>query len=213
MSGHYAEVCARVPPSTPPLCATLHCLPRRHRWLLLRPYASPRMCLKTVIPLLSPQALSVYERMLSKGVEPMPATYNAAVCALARLGRLPSALSLLGNIAAKGVERGVTTYAALLAACEALGRCVFSVFARLQARRFWTLVPANAWPPGVQACQRLIFRPPTLLIEQSRISSIPHIITPRWDIALDLLQRMQEEGLKPTTTCFNAAIGACVNGV
>lgn len=148
--------------------------------------------------------------MLSKGVEPMPATYNAAVCALARLGRLPSALSLLGNIAAKGVERGVTTYAALLAACEALGRCVFYVFARLQARRFWTLVPAHAWPPGVQACQRVSFKPPAL---QFRISSILHIITLRWDIALDLLQRMQEEGLKPTTTCFNAAIGACVNGV
>lgn len=61
--------------------------------------------------------------MQSKGVDPMPATSNAAVCALARLGDLPGALSLLGVLAAKGVERGVTTYAALLAACEALGRC------------------------------------------------------------------------------------------
>lgn len=62
--------------------------------------------------------------MQSKGVDPMPVTHNAAVCALARLGDLPGALSLLGVLAAKGVERGVTTYAALLAACEALGRCV-----------------------------------------------------------------------------------------
>ena len=60
--------------------------------------------------------------MLARGVEPMPATYNAAVCALARLGRLDDALALLDAAAAKGVERGVTTYAALLAACEARGR-------------------------------------------------------------------------------------------
>jgi len=60
--------------------------------------------------------------MLKKGTEPMPATYNAAVCALARLGRLPAALSLLSAVAGKGIERGVTTYAALLSSCETLGR-------------------------------------------------------------------------------------------
>jgi pentatricopeptide repeat protein len=61
--------------------------------------------------------------MLSKGVEPMPATYNAAVCALARLGHLSAALALLGAAAAKGIDRSVATYAALLAGCEEPGRC------------------------------------------------------------------------------------------
>lgn len=60
--------------------------------------------------------------MLQKGVEPMPATYNAIVCALARVGQLPAALALLQALAAKGVERGVATYAALLSACEKPGR-------------------------------------------------------------------------------------------
>jgi hypothetical protein len=78
------------------------------------------------------KALGVYERMLQKGVAPMPATYNAAVCALARRGQLPAALALLATVAAKGVERGVTTYAALLSACEAAGRWV-STFA------FWMI--------------------------------------------------------------------------
>jgi pentatricopeptide repeat domain-containing protein 1 len=118
MSGHYAEVRRRTRPCRDPGCpdsmphARPQLTPSRH------PNPAPRL------PASPPrQALSVYERMLAKGIEPMPATYNAAVCALARLGRLPAALALLSAVAAKGIERGVTTYAALLAACEALGRC------------------------------------------------------------------------------------------
>lgn len=35
---------------------------------------------------------------------------------------------------------------------------------------------------------------------------------PRWDLALELLERLQQEGLKPTTACFNSAIISCTQG-
>lgn len=118
MSGHYEEVRARpsaCAPASKPSQAPAEPLPSSVSALLQTNVQRP----SANFP---PQALSVYERMLKKGAEPMPATYNAAVCALARLGRLPAALALLGAAAARGVDRGVTTYAALLSACEAPGR-------------------------------------------------------------------------------------------
>lgn len=168
------------------------------------------------------EALSVYDRMLERGVEPMPATYNAAVCALARLGKLPAALSLLGTVAARGIERGVTTYAALLAACEAQGRWGSGGWG-LGGRDGWGVAIAGGLVGvgfaiagglvgvGLGSMRRSCNKPfknPTQAVDD-RFLNHP---ADRWDVALDLLGRMQDEGLKPTTTCFNAAMEACVAG-
>jgi pentatricopeptide repeat protein len=34
----------------------------------------------------------------------------------------------------------------------------------------------------------------------------------RWDLALELLQQMQAEGLRPSTACLTSAISACMHG-
>lgn len=68
------------------------------------------------------QALSVYERMLSKEVKPSATTYTALISAYGKRGQVDKALDIFKDMMQRGCERNVITYSSLIGACEKAGR-------------------------------------------------------------------------------------------
>ncbi|KAM7266570.1 hypothetical protein ACFE04_004467 [Oxalis oulophora] len=130
-------------------------------------------------------ALNMFQNMLSKELKPNQVTCNALINSLGKAGKVKLAFKVYGVMSNIGYKPDKYTWNALLGALYRANRHAdaLELFERIEEEH----LNVHLYNTALMACQKLGL----------------------WDKALQLLWKMEAEGLSVPTTSYNVVIGAC----
>lgn len=136
------------------------------------------------------RAMAVYASMCEHGPTPDEITYNTLLAGFASKGRLSSALKVMDNMRAAHMQLCAFTYVALLTACAKAQ----------EADIAWSLFQEMI-ESGVEASVEAY----TALMD----ACVKEGSSKKLNQAFDLLEAMEQEGLKPTAVTYGCLLVAC----
>ncbi len=146
------------------------------------------------------EGLTIYERMVRAGVKPTATTYTALISAYGKQGKVEQAMGIFADMVARGCERNVITYSSLIRWARPRERSLTAACLLFTPTR-------NQHPASTQPTPTSPNRPTRPFTNRSAAEKAG-----RTDLALQLFDRMQQEGCRPNVVTYNSLIAACSHG-
>jgi pentatricopeptide repeat domain-containing protein 1 len=158
--------------------------------------------------------LNLLQQMKSEGVETSTFVYHSAISACGKAEKLEEAMKLLEEMKFRKIERTSLTYCLLMNACRRSGEWESA----MQLLKDMELdfndgvelsVDVNDGVDGSNAVRERQSVKPDTIAYSSAISVC--VVSKQWGLALELLERMEEQGIQRNVVTYNTVIEALSN--